>query len=259
MAAQNSQVDLAHPPTESMIQGNVLDRITGMLEGLALGDALGAPHEFRGQNPTYTGRLEHRPRVPSRYQGTRHGVVGQYTDDTEMALALADTLVRNPGYDTSAILTQPYETQLVKSLILAYETWANSHPMGMGRNTRALFSGVTTVKGYLGRRNTVFGTSPNGPGMFGAYFPVSSSASASNGSLMRAAPLVVTIRLGQINSYAIAMTDLALSNPNIQNQQAELLYLSAMRLMLDGHTVQQAWQRILDTPQCSPIQASVRS
>ena len=64
---------------------SLLDRQRGALFGLAVGDALGAAVEFRppGSFPEVTG-----------YRGGGpHGLApGQWTDDTSMALALADSI-----------------------------------------------------------------------------------------------------------------------------------------------------------------------
>lgn len=67
------------------------DKIEGCLLGLAIGDALGAAVEFqpRGSFPPVTGY---------RGGGTWCLAAGQWTDDTSMALALADSLV-NVGWD----------------------------------------------------------------------------------------------------------------------------------------------------------------
>ncbi|WP_213684973.1 ADP-ribosylglycohydrolase family protein [Roseicyclus sp.] len=73
------------------------DRIAGSVVGLAVGDALGAPVEFtpRGQFPFVQG-----------YQaGGRFNLpAGAWTDDTAMALCLADSLIANGGFDPADLL-----------------------------------------------------------------------------------------------------------------------------------------------------------
>jgi ADP-ribosyl-[dinitrogen reductase] hydrolase len=70
---------------------NMIDRARGALVGLAVGDAMGAPVEFRAMGsfaPVTTYR-----------SGGAHGLnAGEWTDDTSMALALADSL-RKKGWD----------------------------------------------------------------------------------------------------------------------------------------------------------------
>lgn len=68
------------------------DRLNGSLLGLAIGDALGAPVEFmkRGSFPDVVG-----------YQagGKFRLQSGEWTDDTAMALCLAQSLIRVGGFD----------------------------------------------------------------------------------------------------------------------------------------------------------------
>jgi len=67
------------------------DRIEGCFLGLAIGDALGAAVEFEGRN-TF-------PPVTGYRAGGPWGLsAGQWTDDTSMALALADRIA-SVGWD----------------------------------------------------------------------------------------------------------------------------------------------------------------
>jgi ADP-ribosylglycohydrolase len=73
------------------------DKIAGSVLGLAIGDALGAPVEFtpRGQFAL----------VQSYQQGGRFNLpAGAWTDDTAMALCLADSLIENDGFDSADLL-----------------------------------------------------------------------------------------------------------------------------------------------------------
>lgn len=67
------------------------DNALGALIGLAVGDALGAPYEFL--HPPYD--------VDKNYaSGGVHGVTpGEWTDDTSMALCLAQSLIDCNGFD----------------------------------------------------------------------------------------------------------------------------------------------------------------
>lgn len=184
------------------------DIIQGMLIGLALGDALGAPHEFKYQrNIPYTGILQYPPKMASRFQGARHGVIGQFTDDSEMALTLARSLIRNKGYNRNDI-------------ILSYEAWANSKPMGMGRNTRNLFCGVTTINGYEKRYHE--GLLETNKNRIEKSIP-SLSNNQGNGSLMRSAPLALT------SGYDDVLTDCKLTNPSLVNQECSTIYITILR------------------------------
>ena len=155
------------------------DKVRGMLWGVALGDALGAPHEFRVVSiSNYTGVLEYPYTRLSRWQGRRVGVAGQITDDTEMMICLARSIINNDSYNRNDTLAM-------------YMEWANTAP-SMGVNTRRLLQGVKTLKGYNAR------TRKHEDAM---------NYSQSNGCLMRCAPLVV-------RSLEDAVSDCRLTNPH---------------------------------------------
>ena len=79
------------------------DKKLGLLIGLAIGDALGAPLEFQ------------RAREPDNYltkysTGGSHNVsVGEWTDDTSMALALASSLLEKKEFDADDIMKKFYQ------------------------------------------------------------------------------------------------------------------------------------------------------
>lgn len=78
------------------------DKARGMLIGLAVGDALGAPVEFGYSSSDIRelgGKISH-------YQDSVIGPAGTWTDDTSMALCLADSLIDNRGYDSYDIMTR---------------------------------------------------------------------------------------------------------------------------------------------------------
>src|SRR5579871_3586909 len=143
-----------------------LDRIRGMIIGLALGDSLGLPMEFnRGQ--TYTGKLfdfEYKTRFGHKIFVT----AGTVSDDTEMSLALARSLINNKGYKEDSVISE-------------YLKWANSGIRYMGRNTRQLFKGIKTISTYQKRLSQA----TSGP---------ASTWTQSNGSLMRCSSLAVLNR-----------------------------------------------------------------
>ena len=74
------------------------DSSVGMFVGLAIGDAMGAPIEFQ------------RAREPEEYvreyrKGGAHNVsLGEFTDDTSMALAMADAFIQSCGFNPYLIM-----------------------------------------------------------------------------------------------------------------------------------------------------------
>lgn len=205
-----------------------VNRVYGMAVGHALGDALGAPHEFaRLKNPPYTGVLQYEPRVPSRFHGVRQGVVGQVTDDTEMALALLNTFLDN---ETRPLIKKSlYDKDKV---IKAYERWSNSRPIGQGRNTAALFRGVATVEGYKTRRAKIPGTE-------------------SNGSLMRCWPLVL------LNDPSAVLQDCNLTNPTEVNRNSSQVYISALHAALEGKSKAEIMETALSVASCDKVKEIV--
>lgn len=209
-----------------------LDRIRGGFLGLALGDALGAPHESRRGIPLheYTGQLQYPIRWQNRFHGTGASVIGQVTDDTTMAAALLNSIVRNRDW-------------LEEDVIRSYLEWANSTKgvtQFMGKNTRALFQGVKTIKGYRTR-----------------YSRLDLSSVQSNGSLMRAFPLVLLFYYQPERVYQLALADTSLTNPNPVNQDATLIYLTALKMILQGVPVSSGMPELIQLAQTEPVREAL--
>lgn len=103
-----------------------LSRAQGCLLGQLAGDALGSLVEFRTP-------ADIRRQYPDGVReladgGTWNTLAGQPTDDSEMALALARTLVREGHYDGQAVRA-------------AYVDWLHSHPFDRGSTVTAGLSG----------------------------------------------------------------------------------------------------------------------
>lgn len=144
---------------EKMNHNNLKDRALGTMIGLAVGDALGAPVEFldRGTFPFITSY---------RFGGKFHLPAGAYTDDTAMALCLADSLVQCKGTNQ----THQLETYL-KWLNEGYMS-STGKAVGCGKNTYlALLHFMRTGQSECGN-----------PKM---------KRRAGNGSLMRIAPVAL--------------------------------------------------------------------
>ena len=85
-----------------MAKGDYQDRARGILVGLAVGDALGAPVEFL-PNPSDVYINEMGDKIEHFHKNYRVPK-GVWTDDTEMALCIADSLLVNNGYDSYDIM-----------------------------------------------------------------------------------------------------------------------------------------------------------
>ena len=105
----------------------LLDRAQGVLLGQVVGDALGQLVEFRSRADI---EAEFGGRVADLVDGgTWDTIAGQPTDDSELALALARSLVEYGKYDEAAVKE-------------AYVAWLESRPFDVGTTTRAGLRGT---------------------------------------------------------------------------------------------------------------------
>lgn len=146
---------LPQPPTS---RGNLRDRAVGAMIGLAVGDAVGAAIEFQPK-----------PRFAilddMRDGGPHHLKRGQWTDDTAMALALADSLLHDSALDPNDLMTR-------------FQDW---YEQGTYSCTGSCFDIGNTTRSALMRFKR------NGEPLAGSASPSASG----NGALMRLAPVAV--------------------------------------------------------------------
>jgi len=134
------------------------DRALGALVGLAVGDAVGTTLEFKGRD-TY-------PLLTDMVGGGPFGLKpGEWTDDTSMALALADCLLAFDGIDPADLMKR-------------FVSWRDQ---GAYSCTGRCFDIGITVSGALQRWKQ------SGDPVAGATDP----NTAGNGSLMRLSPVAV--------------------------------------------------------------------
>ena len=150
---------------------NLIDRYHGVLLGLACGDAVGAAVEFMPR-----GRFK--PLTDMVGGGKFKLQAGEWTDDTSMALCLAQSLIDNQGFDA-------------KDQMDKYVAWVNTgnpgpkaHPIGIGQTILA------SLCRYKNSGDPFAGSNSN--------------RSAGNGALMRLAPVVLAYfpNLSAIQKYA---------------------------------------------------------
>jgi ADP-ribosyl-[dinitrogen reductase] hydrolase len=178
-----------------------LDRACGSMLGLVIADTLGASVEFltrseiAEQFPAGVRDL-----VPSPIW---HGMAGQPTDDSELAIALARSLVRHGGYDADDAAT-------------AYADWFASGPFTYGNTTAQAFA--PTVHAIHKAE---------------AARAAASRESQSNGSLMRIAPIALCARDPE-DAARMAQCDSALSHPHPVCQAACAAFTAAITIALQG-------------------------
>lgn len=137
--------------------GTLADRFRGVLLGLAIGDALGAPLEFQER------------RDPTQYVTEMVGggwlqlPPGHWTDDTQMTLCIVDSLLTKRVFDPDDIAQR-------------FVAWLQTNPADVGNHTRYVLSSIG--KGVPWEIASVKAQEE-------------SPHNAPNGSLMRCAPLAL--------------------------------------------------------------------
>lgn len=141
-----------------MSDDEIADRVCGCLLGLAVGDALGTTLEF-------SRRDAHPPLTDMVGGGPFRLRPGEWTDDTSMALCLADSLLAGSTLD---------QRDLMERFVRWWRDGYNSH------NGRCFDIGITTRQALQRFRES-------GDPVAGSTDPTT----AGNGSIMRLAPVVL--------------------------------------------------------------------
>ncbi len=163
-------------------QGQLLDRAQGCLLGQIAGDSLGA--RVAGKSPVEIGEMFPGGVRQLADGGTWEILAGQPTNTSELALALARSLIEVGDFDAEAVAT-------------AYGAWYASHPFDLGATTRIALAPASRAAR--------------------ARAEVASSKadrhSQSNGSLMRVSPIGIWADSVE-QAAACAMADSDLTHPH---------------------------------------------
>ena len=203
------------------------DRAIGCLFGQAIGDALGTLCEFEDapraklfvdQEIAQFGHLSLKNK--------------NITDDTEMALALARSLIRKGRYDPIDVAQ-------------SYVTWFHSGSNDIGRATHNAFDHT-----QIGLDN---------------YATIIRSSQKlninrlSNGCLMRISPLgIYGINISQPELEKICRLDTVLTNPNQMTQEAVISYVTAITTAIKTGNLSQVIRKALEvTPKDSLIYRTI--
>ncbi|MSP91144.1 MAG: ADP-ribosylation/Crystallin J1 [Myxococcales bacterium] len=195
---QPDPLDLvALQPGKVVADAAMLGRAHGCLLGQVAGDSLGSLVEFK-TSATIVAQYPGGPALLAD-GGTFNTLAGQPTDDSELALALARSLVCDPRAN-------------VEAAACAYRAWFQSRPFDIGGTISMAF-------GAIGAEDVAVGTAAL------ACRSHASTTSQANGALMRVAPLGLWGALRpEAETMARARADAALSHPHAVCQDASALW-----------------------------------
>jgi ADP-ribosylglycohydrolase len=179
-----------------------LDRAVGCLFGQVAGDSLGSLVEFR--SPQDIERLYPNGVRDLKDGGTWNTIAGQPTDDGELALDLARTLVTLASWSSEAVA-------------MAYAGWYASHPFDIGSTTRQALSAAAMAKDDKA----------------GAAQRAANRGSQANGALMRCAPIGIWAR-NAAEAAVAARQDAALTHPHPICQAASSAFAAAIATAISG-------------------------
>lgn len=196
---QSRRVTLAWPRLD---EGLALDRAVCCLLGQVVGDSLGSLVEFRSAEDIARAYPDGVCDLAD--GGTWNTIAGQPTDDSELALDLARTLVGLSEWSAEAVAD-------------AYAGWLASRPFDIGGTTRqALAAAVRATKDRAV-----------------AARGAANRESQSNGALMRCAPIGLWAR-DPMEAAAAARADAELTHPHPVCQAASASFAAAIAAAIGG-------------------------
>lgn len=218
----------------------LLGRAQGALLGQLAGDALGSLVE-----------LEDPVRIAGRHPGgvrdlvdggTWDTLAGQPTDDSELALALARTLVDAGGFDAGQVAT-------------AYAGWYRSHPFDVGDTIRAaLAPAARALEAGRGAAEVA-----------AAARAAASRESEANGALMRVSPLGILGRGAAWDAVVRwAREDARLTHPSAVCQDASAVLAAAIAFAVRTgapaiHVAEEAERVAVAVGAAAPVRSALAS
>lgn len=184
-----------------------LDRAAGVLVAAAAGDALGAGYEFRTPCSAEEVKM-----LPGALTGRRPG---SWTDDTDMAMAIAQVGATGVRLDQGDGLG---------AVAAGFADWYASHPPDIGSQTRAVLSAAP-----------VGSPMPDAMQVAAAAYQDRHPNAAGNGSLMRTGPVALTALGDDYHILASASAVSALTHPHeIARQACQIWCIAIDRAIREG-------------------------
>lgn len=187
----------------------IRDRLRGVVVGAAVGDALGMPLEFGSAAPVERLIRTMRPgRLPA----------GSFTDDTEMALALAESLLHNFDLDPDDLAGR-------------FVNWYRSGPPDVGIHTAAVLQRISDGMPWQQAVQEVQQANPHNAG---------------NGSLMRCYPVAVACWQDLDRLIAQSRLQSQVTHPHPDCLDACTFANVMIYFLVHGHSARQAYQEALE-------------
>ncbi len=220
-------------PAQHVDDVGVLSRAQGCLIGQLVGDALGGQVEFQSAE-RIAREFPHGVRELSD-RGHWRTFAGQATDDSELALMLARTLVRDTRYDPEAVVE-------------SYLHWITSRPFDKGGTITAALAAGAVGEGNPAER-------------LARVLAAASRESQANGSLMRVSPLAIFGAADPTGAARMASQDSAFTHPHPLCRDACAVYVRAIAAVVaHGGDGEAAWGYALEEahrPGCDPTIADM--
>lgn len=187
-----------------------LERATGCLLGQVVGDSLGSLVEFRSAREIAAAFPDGVSDLAD--GGVHHTIAGQPTDDSEMALTLARSLLREGGYQRDKVLD-------------GYREWLQTRPIDIGETTERGLLGLHTTEsesnGSLMRVSPIGIWAAGNPGLAAVTARADSSLTHPNPVCMEAcAAFCAAIAVAIAGSSREEMVNAALNNCTGPAQEA---------------------------------------
>ena len=189
---------------------NLLNRARGCVVGAVVGDALGMPLE--GCAARAADRLV-------RDMADGRLAAGTFTDDTEMALAMAESLLYCKCLDPDDVARR-------------FVSWYQNSPNDVGFHTATVLSHIASGESWKNASETTYQTDPNN--------------SAGNGSIMRCWPIALFDwkNLDQLVFDSILQSKITHSHPECV--AASALINSTIYYLLQGLPIKKALANVMD-------------
>uniref|UniRef100_A0A914C8F4 ADP-ribosylhydrolase ARH3 n=1 Tax=Acrobeloides nanus TaxID=290746 RepID=A0A914C8F4_9BILA len=210
-----------------------MKRVFGVFYGQLIGDALGCRYEFK--NSTIVCNKMAKDRQPDGFLpilgGGPFGLrPGQITDDSELALSLARSLVANKKYDKFDVAC-------------SYAFWTQSDPPDMAK----ILTSTWRTDLNLDQKRQIYEKIHQNISLY-------CKTSLSNGCLMRISPLAIAYRKDLDKLKEFAMEDAGLTHLDKVVFDAVRVYTHAIALLINGVDKNEVFEEAQKTAETNVIQ-----